>query len=151
MKNVKNILSHLFPKKQKLIEHGCLNRLVSLLPSRLKEHILFSYLKGDTVYFVVDHPAIKMEFNYNQKVINDLLNMIAENLRECSFLKGKTFVCFVSNKRSKTPKEEGKSHLKNYKEPATGEFPVYCEDKELQEIFRRIKENIKRNLHGLSN
>lgn len=143
MKNIKSILSHLFPRNSKFIEHNCFNKLVLLLPKKFKDHTLFCYKKSKTLFFVLDHPGIKMEFNYNLTLINELLNIVKKNSNECKNLNIKNIKVFVSNKKFKKFRPK-KTSLSYFKEEAKGEFINCAKDKEIRNIFEDIRKNIKR-------
>ena len=112
MKNVKSILNHIFPTSKKIEEHRCFSKILSLFPKNLKEHTIFCYKRDKTLFFVVDHPAIKMEFNYNQKLINELLNIAKKNVKECKDLDIIGYKAFISNKilQNKSPIKKNQTY-----------------------------------------
>ena len=141
MKNIKSILNHTFPKNSKLDEHRCFNKILSLFPQNLKKHILFCYKRDKTLFFVLDHPAIKMEFNYNQKLINELLNLAKTKIEECKEIKFNSFKTFISNKT--LPKKVETKKIDTYFEKSNGNFSIYSENSEIRSIFEKIRDKIK--------
>ncbi|BCD67670.1 hypothetical protein [Nitratiruptor sp. YY09-18] len=142
MKNPSHIFTHLFPQKKRFFTQKCLNKLISLLPSSFKEHILYAYTKGNILYFVFDHPAFKMEFNYSKKDINDILKILRSHDPYCSDLCVKDLRAYYKF----LPREEKKiKKICRYTEKAQGDFEIATTNKELQEIFQKIKDAIKKN------
>ncbi len=142
MKSVKTVLSHIFPKNSKFGEHSCFNKLISLLPKRFKDHTLFCYKKNETLFFVFDHPGIKMEFNYNLNLINELLNIMKKNSNECKNLEIKSIKSFVKNDKTKRYLYK-KREFNSYKENSKGDFENFAKNQEIKEILEKIREKIK--------
>ena len=140
MKNVKSILNHIFPTSKKIEEHRCFSKILSLFPKNLKEHTIFCFKRDKTLFFVIDHPAIKMEFNYNQKLINELLNIAKKNVKECKDLDITGYKAFISNKISQKKSPIKKNQT--YKEKSKGEFEVLTRNEEIKEILENIKKRI---------
>ncbi|WP_281950449.1 hypothetical protein [Nitrosophilus kaiyonis] len=136
-------MNHIFPNTKKLNEHRCFNKILSLFPKNLKNHILFCYIKNQIIFFVTDHPAIKMEINYNKKLINELLNIAKKNFSECKELDIREFKVFVSNKIVQNKKET--KPILYYSEKSNGDFIISTNFKELKDIFEKIKSKIKEN------
>jgi hypothetical protein len=128
MKNSKFLVKHFYSisfSSTKLKEQACFNALIKLLPASLKNHTLFCYKKGNTLFFVLDHPGLKLEFNYNQKLINELLNILKKNNSNCKEIEIEQIKAFVTNKILKEPPASS-SPLNQYKEKATGNFKIYA-------------------------
>jgi len=143
MKNVKSILNHIFPKNSKLNEHRCFNKILSLFPKILKEHTLFCYKKDETLFFVIDHPGIKMEFNYNKNLINELLNIAKNSILECKDIKIKNYKVYVSNKFiQKSEQKEKKMNF--FYEKSSGKFKIFSQNEDIKKIFENIKKEIKK-------
>ena len=141
MKNVKSILPHIFPKIDKIHQHRCFNKIVSLLPKNLKEHTLFCYKRDRTLFIVFDHPGIKMEFNYNQKVINEILNMAKKMVNECKNVEISNIKAIVSNKNFKKIKNSNSS-FNTYKETSLANFKNYAKNSEIKDLIEKIREKI---------
>ena len=127
------ILSHLKnnPEFRKINTSSAIERLIELLPLKLKKGIKFAYVKKQTLYFVLTHPVYKMEFEYNKGDIKSLLKKInIANVEEIGF--------FVTNKIEK--KEKPKEAIEYYTEKSHGIF----ENKATDEIIFKKFEEIRR-------
>jgi len=148
MKDSKSIISHLVqqPSMKKYEQMRCYNRLLSLLPKSFTSMIRFVYTKNDTLFFVLNHPCAKMEFNYKRNLIKSLLKEVHAHFPECGCLHVKEVQSFVTNQKSE---EEALIVSANsdifYPEQATGEFETTCEDEKLRSLFEAIKETIAKN------
>ena len=78
MKTAKDIISHLIhkPQNSKIIQKSCIDKLVSCLPPHLANAVMFTYIKNNTLFFVLNHPGLKMEFNYKHNLIKSLLKKL---------------------------------------------------------------------------
>lgn len=142
MKSVQSILPHLFPnKKDKIKEHKCFNRFISSLPKNIKEHTLFCFKKDMTLFLVLDHPGIKMEFNYNQKVINEILNIAKLRVDECKNIEINSIKAIVSNRQEKKFEKKEKS-LNKYKEISSANFKNFAANSEIKDMIEIIRKKI---------
>lgn len=141
MKSVKYILPHLFPNNDKIIQHRCFNKLISLFPKNIREHTLFCYKKDMTLFLVFDHPGIKMEFNYNQKVINEILNLAKKKSDECKNIEINSIKAIVSNRQEKKFEKKEKS-LNKYKEISSGNFKNFAANSEIKDMIEIIRKKI---------
>ncbi len=143
MKNPSAIFSHLFSNnKHKFFTQKCLHKLKTLLPKRFGEHLHYSYVKNRTLYFVFDHPAFVMEFNYSKKDINALLKLLREKSGYCRDLDVITIKAY--HKFIPTTQEQIPSVLR-YTERAKGDFAVHTDNPKIQELMHKIREAIRRN------
>jgi len=148
MKDSKSIISHLVqqPSMKKYEQVRCYDRLLSLLPKSFTSMVRFVYTKNETLFFVLNHPCAKMEFNYKRNLIKSLLKELQARFPECSCLHVKEVQSFVTNQKSE---EEALIVSANsdifYAEQATGEFETLCEDPKLHALFEAIKETIHKN------
>lgn len=135
MKNVSTILNHLkqHPEFRKINTNQKIQRLIDILPLKLKKGIKFAYVKGEILYFVLTHPVFKLEFEYNKALINSLL--ISANLANIQDIK-----FFVTNKREK--KQEIQK-VEKYKERSHGIFENKIENPKLHNLFEEIRAVIK--------
>ncbi len=145
MKKSSNIISHLKnqPLYSKLKTVKCFEKIKSLLPPRLSNAILFVYIKNDILFFVLNHPGYKMEFNYNLNLIKGVLKELKKRESVCKDLVFKNIKAFVSNK---IDLEENKNQTEKkliYKERATGDFEIKTNNKKLRQIFQNIQDIIK--------
>ena len=127
-------------------KYSCYNKLLTLLPPRFKNAIAFFYIKNNTLFGGLSHPGFKMELNYNKDLVKALLKEIAKIEIECKelFESVKDVKFFVSHHHTPAPIIEHNSNPK-YKELAKGEFKILASDKELKEIFEKIRKSIKQN------
>jgi len=143
MKTVKNIISHIISKPQykKISQKRCFDKVVKLLPPHLQSAVLFTYVKNQTLFFVLNHPGLKMEFHYKVNLIKSLLKQIKSIDPLCKNMQDiKDIKAFVSNKpRIKT---EPKKKL-YYKELSSANFKILTKNKKLTTLFQKIKDTIK--------
>ncbi|RXJ86402.1 DUF721 domain-containing protein [Arcobacter sp. CECT 8985] len=135
MKNMSAILNHLkqHPEFRKINTNEKIQRLINILPLKLKKGIKFAYVKGEILYFVLTHPVFKLEFNHNKDSIkSQLINANLANIEDIKF--------FVTNKREK--KQEIKIKEK-YDERSYGIFENKVEDPRLHNLFEDIRDIIK--------
>lgn len=146
MKDSKTIISHLkkHPSLKTLEQEECFDILIKLLPYSLSNFIKFIYTKNDTLFFVLNHPSAKMEFNYKRNLIKEILKKIENFHPNCKCINLKEVKAFVSNK--KTPKEEEEKETKIfYKERSNGTFTNNTKDENLHAIFEEIRKEIEKN------
>jgi antitoxin component of MazEF toxin-antitoxin module len=123
----------------KVDEFRCFGIVKSLLPVRFQKHIRFIYKRGETLFFVLDHPALKTELHYNLPNIKSLLKQIVQT-HGCSVLaEVKQLKTFVTNR---APQKATKQRIQSYKERASGNFTVEAKDEAIKSIFERIKERL---------
>jgi len=116
-------------------------KVIKLLPPHLSRAVLFTYTKNSTLFIVLNHPGLKMEFHYKDNLIKSLLKQVKTIDPQCKDIQDiRDIKYFVSNKKKQ--KEEKTAVLK-YKERAKGEFNILTKDKKLYEIFQSIKQMIK--------
>ncbi len=147
MKKVSQIISHLKTKPYlKNLQHvDCYNQLLSLLPKSLSNNTRFLYHKNDTLFFVLNHPGIKMEFNYKSNLIKSILKKMIEVNPKCIFMKSSQIKAFVTNKKEIKEIDDSKNHKLRYKERASGGFKNDVKNEELRKIIEEIKLAIKQN------
>ena len=148
MKKSSNIITHLKnqPLYNKLKTVKCFEKIRSLLPPRLSNAILFIYIKNDTLFFVLNHPGYKMEFNYNLNLIKRVLKELKKREVACKDLVFRNIKTFVSNKIDfKEKKNEAEEKL-TYNERAAGDFEIKTDNPNLKKIFQNIK-TIIRDVH----
>jgi len=146
MKDSKTIISHLkkHPSLKSLEKEECFDVLIKLLPKSLSNYIKFIYTKHDTLFFVLNHPSAKMEFNYKRNLIKELLKKIESFHPKCKYINLKEIKAFVSNR--KNPIEEEKIETKiYYNERSNGNFLNNAKDKTLYLLFEEIRKEIEKN------
>ncbi len=149
MKKSTEIISHLKNRSfhSKLNQIECLNKLISLLPPRLGKAVSFVYIKNKTLFFALNHPGYKMEFNYNVNLIKELLKKLKKLDLNCKDIEVNEIKTFVSNmaelKQNRTM--ENKSKI-IYQEKATGNFDIKTKNQKFIELFKNIQNSIKKNI-----
>ncbi len=144
MKTSKEIISHLInkPQNSQIIKKGCIDKLISLLPPHLSNAVMFTYIKNRTLFFVLNHPGLKMEFNYKHNLIKSLLNKLKDIDLKCQIIEVDEIKSFVSNK---IPPPESRKIAFTYKERSSGKFNNLANQKELKNLFEEIKQTIEKN------
>ncbi|HIP59476.1 MAG TPA: hypothetical protein EYH01_03500 [Campylobacterales bacterium] len=141
MKTAKEIISHFTgkPQNSQIVKTACIDKLISCLPPHLANAVMFTYIKNRTLFFVLNHPGLKMEFNYKHNLIKSLLNKIKDIDLKCKILEVDEIKSFVSNK---IPKPKTEKIEFTYKERSSGEFVNLATSDELRELFEKIKTTI---------
>lgn len=144
MKKSSNIINHLKnqPLYAKLKTVKCFEKIKSLLPPKLQNAVLFIYTKNNILFFVLNHPGYKMEFNYNVNLIKSILKELKKRERACKDLEFKEVRSFVSNKID-NQESINKEEKLIYKERAKGEFEIQTDNEKLKKIFEEIKHIIQ--------
>ncbi|DAB35203.1 MAG TPA: hypothetical protein CFH82_01520 [Sulfurospirillum sp. UBA12182] len=144
MKDSKTIISHLKknPLLQKLEQEECYKTLIELLPSSIRKFIKFIYKKNGKLFFVLNHPAGKMELDYKTDLIKSLLKKIETFNPNCSSLGVEEIVFFVSNKAIQHTQESPSSKI-TYEERSYGQFSNTAKDEKLYTLFEEIRKEIE--------
>ncbi len=140
MKTAKSIIEHLkhHPQNSKVLEIACYEKVKAMLPPHLAKAVLFIYKKNQTLYFVLNHPGMKMEFNYKHSLIKNLLNKLKDFDENCKDIAITEIKSFVSNKIQ--AKKVIKPVIRRYyREKATGSFENKAQNEELKAIFENIR------------
>lgn len=125
------------PQLKKLNTSTIINKLISILPPKLKKGVKFTYIKNDILFFVLTHSIYKMEFEYNKQDIKSLLKLV-----ELDYIKDISF--FVTNQvEKKIEKNEDKED--DYKERSNGYFDNNSNNKKIHKYFEDIRKIIKDN------
>ena len=143
MKEPATIFKHLYSHHPKFWQSRCFAKILSLLPPKFKDHILYIYQKNSILYFVFNHPAFRAEFNYNKKHINEILKLAKQKIQECqalTFTQIRAYDKFIPPKVELTPPSS-----QCYSERAKGDFVIYPKNKELSLLLSKIKEQIQKN------
>lgn len=142
MKNSEQLISHFRSQSAfaPLKNLACINAVKELLPHRLHKFILFGYIRHNTVFFALNHPGAKQEFD-------NIITSIKTPLRNIPPLACKNSEiydvrAFVSHKKplnfSQTiPKEV------HYDERSKGEFQNAIENEKLHTLVEEIRGIIK--------
>ncbi|WP_201353875.1 hypothetical protein [Hydrogenimonas urashimensis] len=146
MKKIDTVLHHLVsqPIYARLRERECFRRIKAALPEPMRRGILFMYIKNRTLFFVVKHPAFKMEFDYKLSLIKNLLSSLPPVKEACIDDEITEIRAFVS-KFSPAPKPPVDTEPR-YRERARGTFDADSADPSIKEVFAQIKKSIEHNL-----
>ncbi len=110
----------------------------------MQKHILFIYTKNDIMFFVLNHPGMKMEFNYKASLLKSLIKKLSTLDKNCEHLKNiKEVKNFVSDRE--TTSSSSLTTITSYKERAKGEFINLAKDEDIKKIIEEIREVIKKN------
>ncbi len=142
MKNASQIINSIQKKPQfsKLNKYKCIQKVQSLFTPALVKMIKFAYIKNDVLFFVLNHPAGKQEFDNNIQSIKSALKYITPD--ECKDINITDIKAFVSH----TPLRKAlQSSQKSYpyKERSSGEFPVNIQEEKLRSLVLTIQNIIK--------
>lgn len=155
MKKVTHIISHL---QQNQLKHlstlDIINKLILTLPKAVREGIIFTTLKGETLFIATRHISLCAEINHFRS--NDLLSAI-QSMQDCApnsaHSQNLAILAQIKHIKAYTPKHilehlgDEKIVIRYYKERAVGDFEV-DENSPFKEIFKNIKSAIKRNLEN---
>ncbi len=147
MKNSAQVLSHIVhqPQYKKLSQHQCINTIKTLLPPHLQTMISFAYVKHKVLYFVLNHPGAKQEFDIIIASIKTPLKLHPP--QKCQELDFEDIRAYVSHKPLPKEAEPVKETVPMYEERATGEFENPVKDPELHNIIEKIRATIHDRHH----
>ncbi len=142
MKSAKSILDHLYhqPTHSKLLALSCFDKIKKALPLHIQKGIAFIYRKDRTLFFVLQHPGLKMELDYKHNLIKSLLTKIKEFDKNCTDIEIDSIKSFVTNKKPLTPPKK-KSHYR-YPERSQGSFQIETQNPKLKALFEAIQDEI---------
>lgn len=142
MKNSKQLVSHLRSQSAftPLSNLSCIDAIKELLPPRLHRFILFGYIRHNIVFFALNHPGAKQEFD-------NIINSIKTPLKKIPPSSCKKFEifdvrAFVSHKKTLTF-SVSKPQEVHFEERSKAEFENNIEDKKLHQVMEEIREIIK--------
>ena len=136
MKKVNEILTHLkySPEFKKINTNEKLEKLIQVLPLKLKKGVKFAYIQRQILFFVLTHPVYKMEFEYNKENIKSLLKKASiANVEDIRF--------FITNKLEKKESKEVESPI--FQERSYGIFENSIKDQALHKKFEEIRKMIQ--------
>jgi len=142
MKNSNQLVSHLRSQSAfaPLSNIPCINAVKDLLPPRLHRFILFGYIRHNIVFFALNHPGAKQEFD-------NIINSIKLPLKQippmaCSKFKIYDIKAFVSYKTSLRPSTDTLKEVQ-FEERSVAQFDNNLEDKKLHQLAEEIRDIIK--------
>jgi len=142
MKNASQIINSLQnrPQFSRLSKYSCIKKISSLFTPTLQKMIKFGYFKSNTLFFVLNHPAAKQEFDNNIQTIKNALNFCKPE--ECSDEHINNIKAFVTHTPIKKASEVKIIQLR-YKERATGDFKIDVKNEKLKTLIQSIQKIIK--------
>ncbi len=149
MKNSAQILSIIQnrPQFSKLSKYRCIKKIQSLFSPALQRMIKFAYFKNDILFFVLNHPGAKQEFDNNIQNIKSALKFVQPD--ECIEISVTDIRAFVTNKPiKKITLFQSKSVKEVYKERASGNIEVNIHDEKLNKLVKSIQNIIKAKVNG---
>lgn len=143
MKNASQIINSIQSKPQfsKLSKYKCIQRIQNIFTPALQRMIKFSYIKNDTLFFVLNHPAGKQEFDNNIQSIKSALNLHTPD--ECKDTKIDDIKAFVTHTPTKPVQIEKIKEDIRYPERASGDFKIDISDDRLSSLVKSIQNIIK--------
>jgi len=143
MKNATQIINSIQnrPQFSKLSKHKCIKKIQSIFAPPLQKMIKFAYIKNKTLFFVLNHPAGKQEFDNNIQSIKSALKFyMPDECKDIEFDDMKAFVTHTPIKKQKI-----KIFKQTYKEQSSGNFEITIKDERLNELLKSIRSIIKQN------
>jgi len=140
--DILNILQHK-PQFSKLSSYGCIRKIQSAFSQPLQKMIKFAYIKNNILFFVLNHPGAKQEFDNNIQSIKSALNMIKP--QECQETHIEDIRAFVTHSPLKIVTFEAKKPPQ-YKERALGRFDTsVLKDPKLKALAEDIRKIVQHN------
>ena len=144
MKNAYDIILSIQnrPQFSKFSRFKCINTIRSSFSRPLQKMIKFAYIKNETLFFVLNHPGAKQEFDNNIQSIKSALKFVQP--KECEDFRIKDIKAFVSH--TLIPKQEQTIAPKlpqSYPERAKGRFSITTQDENLRKLLESIRNIIK--------
>ena len=145
MKNSAQILNSIQhrPQFSKLSKYRCIKKIQSIFSPALQKMIKFAYFKNDILFFVLNHPGAKQEFDNNIQSIKSALKFVSPE--ECSEVNVTDIKAFVTNKPIKKLTLFQTNSKETYTERATGDVEVNIKDEKLNALVKSIQDIIKAN------
>jgi hypothetical protein len=128
---------------QKLNRQNCLDKLNLLLPKKIRDIILFNFVKHKTLYFAVEHQAYKMEVDYNSKIIRELINSF-KVIDNCKFITEIEVIKTYIYTKKNIINDYAQTTKIFYKEKSFGNFENQANEKKIYQEFEKIRNIIKK-------
>ncbi|MBA1432310.1 MAG: hypothetical protein FAF04_01645 [Epsilonproteobacteria bacterium] len=144
MKNAYDIIHSIQnrPQFSKLSRYKCIDTIRSSFSRPLQKMIKFAYIKNDTLFFVLNHPGAKQEFDNNIQSIKSALKFVQpKECQEFSITDIKAFVSHTLNRQ--TEQTIAPKLPQTYPERATGSFEITTKDENLRNLLESIRSLIK--------
>ena len=145
MKKASDIINLLQNKPQfsKLSSYACIRKIESAFSKPLQKMIKFAYIKHQTLFFVLNHPGAKQEFDNNIDSIKSALKFATP--KECCETPIDDIKAFVTHTPTHNTPYKPKE-VQHYTERAKGDFSLeMIHDPKLKEIAKTIQKIIQHN------
>jgi hypothetical protein len=144
MKPAHVILNHLknHPSFGHLKKIEGYQKLLGLLPKQMANGTRFMYNKNDTLFFVLEHPSLKMEFHYKATLIKGLLKALVAQHPQYASIDANHIKAFATNKPPLRPEAFSSTSLP-YAERAQGHFVNLSTSDTLYSLFESIRKTIQ--------
>lgn len=144
MKNSKQLVSHLRSQSvfAPLGNLSCIEAIKELLPPRLHRFILFGYIRHNIVFFALNHPGAKQEFDNIITSIKTPLKRIPP--LSCQKFEIYDIRAFVSHKKSLKFSVTKPEEI-HFEERSKAEFENNIKDKKLHQVIEDIRTIIKQS------
>ncbi len=129
------------PQFSKLSRFKCIDKIRLSFSLPLQRMIKFAYIKNDTLFFVLNHPGAKQEFDNNIQSIKSALKFVQP--QECKELNITDIKAFVTHSPSIKRISDDTHKPQTYPERATGTFEIHTKDEKLQALLSSIRDIIK--------
>ncbi len=142
MKNARQIIVSLQnqPQFSKLSKYKCIKKIESLFRVAIQKSIKFSYIKNNTLFFVLNNSGAKQEFDNNIQTIKSALKFHLP--QECLETEISDIKAFVTH-TPEIKQEILTVQQQTYKERATGAFSITIKDEKLNALVKTIQNIIK--------
>jgi len=129
------------PQFSKLSRFKCIDKIRLSFSLPLQKMIKFAYIKNSTLFFVLNHPGAKQEFDNNIQSIKSALKFVQP--KECEELNITDIKAFVTHTPTQKKSSAAVAKPQNYPERAAGTFEIHTKDEKLQRLLESIREIIK--------
>ena len=141
-------LTHDSPTFKPLRQKTQIHDFILLLPYSLRQAILFTQIKHQTLLFALNHPAFLKEFNYKIPLIKSLLIKAQKEAKFDELVGLSKIAAFVSYRAFQSEREEVREEF-CYEEHARANFHNHAQNPKLHAIFEEIRAIIQRH-HKMS-
>jgi len=145
MKNSAQVLSHIVnqPQYKKLGQHQCIAAVKALLPPHLQSMVTFAYVKHKVLYFVLNHPGAKQEFDIIITSIKAPLKLYPP--AKCKEMEFEDIRAYVSHKPQTKDELSKKETVPYYEERSEAAFENPVKEPRLHEVIEKIRKSIKQH------
>jgi hypothetical protein len=142
MKNASEIIKHTFlPHKKKIDTVKCISQLLKIYPKKVKDTIIYGYVKNNTLYVVTTNYTLVTDINSNLYRIKKLLNAIKESCDYCDGVEIENIRTVDGDKL--IAKNQKLSNMNLLYEISNGEFQNPMQNPKLYQMVEEIRDIIK--------